>query len=98
VPAATRPKHKSRTRGSGWRLIRALTEDSVSAKPQRPPRFGGDFGQLRAQDLEVMLAQDNIVRHWRPYTRAEALHMNPVAMFYQSKQWMFLLRAYHIGD
>ena len=29
---------------------------------------------------------------------AEALHMNPVAMLYQSKQLMLLLRAYHIGD
>ena len=29
---------------------------------------------------------------------AEALHMNPVAIFYQSKQWMLLLRAYHIGE
>ena len=30
--------------------------------------------------------------------QAEALHLNPVAMFYQSKQWMLLLRAYYIGD
>ena len=29
---------------------------------------------------------------------AEALHMNPFAMFYQSKQWMLSLRAYHIGE
>ncbi len=40
----------------------------------------------------------DIIRHLRQTPQAEALHLNPVAMFYQSKQWMLLLRAYHIGD
>jgi hypothetical protein len=55
------------------------------------------YGFAIAEPLKALLRRASfVICALTP--KAEALHVNPVAMFYQSKQWMFLLRAYHIGE